>query len=50
MNNPRLIAKWHQKILEEGIEDLQEKAKRHPSMSKKTKPTKQEKEMSVRSS
>ena len=48
MNNPRLIAKWNQKFLKEGIEGLQEKAKGCPSMSKKTKatPTKQEKEMS----
>ncbi|MER1987454.1 helix-turn-helix domain-containing protein [Solibacillus sp.] len=48
MNNPRLIAKWNQKFLKEGIEGLQEKAKGRPSMSKKPKatPTKQEKEMS----
>lgn len=48
MNNPRLIAKWNQKFLEEGIEGLQEKAKGRPSMAKKPKsiPTKREKEMS----
>jgi len=46
MNNPRLIAKWNQKFLKEGIEGLQEKAKGRPSMSKKPKPAKQEKELS----
>ena len=48
MNNPRLIAKWNQKFLKEGIEGLQEKAKGRPSMSKKPEetPTKPEKEMS----
>ena len=48
MNNPRLIAKWNQKFLKEGIEGLQEKAKGRPSMSKKPKASlaKKEKEMS----
>lgn len=48
MNNPSLIANWNCRLLAEGVEGLEERAKGRPSMSKKPKqkPVKPEKPLS----
>src|SRR5699024_3512219 len=47
-NNPSVIANWYRFFMNEGIEDLQDKAKGRPPMSKNHKPkqSKQETELS----